>query len=237
VSDGLTFVCWRWKPNPGYRSQFGPDTVRVLRNMIRRHYSKPHRFVCVTDTPHEIDADIETIQLWKEYGEIPSPHGPLNPSCYRRLKMFSPEAKALFGPRFVSMDLDVVIVSDLSPLVDRTEEFICWGDTNRTTHYNGSFMMLTAGARPQVWDRFDPVKSPRLARQAGFFGSDQGWISYCLGPKERKWSKADGVYSWRNDLKPTRAGLPKDARLVFFHGRDDPWTAGQTLGWVREHWR
>lgn len=236
MSHELTFICWRWKPPAGYRSQFGPETVRVLRNMIRRHYSHPHRFVCVTDTPGDIDADIETMPLWKEFGDIPSPHGPKNPSCYRRLKMFSPEAGAMFGPRFVSMDLDTVIVSDLSPLVDRTEEFICWGDTNRTTHYNGSFMLMTAGSRTKVWETFDPAKSPKLAMRAGFFGSDQGWISYCLGPKEAKWSKADGVYSYRNDLQRSST-LPANARITFWHGREDPWTGGQRLSWVREHWR
>lgn len=237
MTNDLTVICWRWKPMDGYRSCFGSETVRVLRNMVRRHYDKPHRFVCVTDDPAGLD-DIETLPLWSEFGNLPSPHGGKNPSCYRRLRMFDPAIGTVFGPRFVSLDLDCVIMGDMTPLWDRPEDFVIYGDTNPTTAYNGSMMLMTAGSRPQVWTTFDPITSPRRAKIAGCFGSDQGWISYCLGPKEKKWTRSDGVYSYRNDLKATRASPPKDARIVIFHGREDPWGhQAQSMPWVREHWR
>lgn len=220
----LSIVCWRWKPAPGYRSQFGPATVNTLRAMVDRHYAKPHRFLCVTDDPAGIDADVEIVPLWADFATVPSPHGGKNPSCYRRLRAFHPAIGEVFGPRFVSMDLDCVVTGDLRPLWDRPEDFVIWGDTNPKTHYNGSMMLLTAGARRQVWERFDPVKSPRDAMRAGCFGSDQGWISYCLGGGETKWNKRDGVYSFRNDLQ-RRPDLPENCRIVFFHGKTDPWTA------------
>lgn len=233
----LTFVCWRWQPRRAdYRSTFGPDTVRVLRNMIARHYHQPHRFLCVTDRPEDLP-DIETVQLWKDYLDLPAPQGPKNPSCYVRLKAYSAEIAEVFGPRFVSMDLDVVITDDITPLFDRPDDFVIWGDTNRNTHYNGGLVLMTAGARKKVWDTFDPSQSPRKAASHGCFGSDQAWISYCLGPGEKKWTKADGVYSFRNDLqlKGRSKTLPENARLVAFHGRFDPWSPeSQKLDWVRE---
>lgn len=233
----LDVVAFKWKPQPGYRSTFGPETVNVLKRMVDRHYRKPHRFTCVTDDPAGIDEDVRIIPLWDDFANIPSPHGGTNPSCYRRLKLFSMEAATLIGPRFVSLDLDCVIVGDMTPVWDRPEDFVIWGDTNPTTAYNGSMMLMTAGSRAKVWTSFDPGTSPRKAKAAQCWGSDQGWISYCLGPNEKKWTRADGVYSWRNDLKQTRAPLPKDARIVFFHGRDDPWGQPQNTDWVREHWR
>jgi hypothetical protein len=108
----------------------------------------------------------------------------------------------------------------------------------RTTWYNGSFWMLRAGARTQVWTRFDPKTSPQEANRAGQRGSDQGWISYVLGKGEKTWNVADGVFSYRVHVVPHGGGLPAGARVVAFHGAIDPWSlSAQKLGWVRENYR
>lgn len=234
----LTVVCWKWTPAPGYRSQFGPQTVNVLRSMVRRNYRKPHEFVCVTDDAKGIDPAIRIVPLWNDHSGVPSPHGKGNPSCYRRLKAFSPEAASIIGPRFVSLDLDCVITGDMVPVWDIKDDFCIWGDTSPNTPYNGSMFLLTAGSRRQVWEQFDPVNSPRLAIQKGYFGSDQAWIGACLGEHERKWTKADGVYSYRNDVRIKGGYLPAAARIVFFHGQFDPWQPEiqRRHPWVRNNW-
>ena len=235
----LSVVCWRWLPRRGYRSTFPPSTVNVLRAMVSRHYPHPHRFICVTDDPDGIDPDVEILPDWHDFDGVLSPHGQKHPSCYRRLRMFHPDAAQWFGERFVSLDLDIVITGDLTPLFSRTEPIIMWGDTNPQpgSHYNGSLVMLSAGARPQVWTDFDPHVSPRKTIAARCFGSDQGWISYRLGPGEAKWSIKDGVYSFRNHLKEHRQ-LPENARVVVFHGATDPWTPyARNWPWVRQHYR
>lgn len=235
----LDVVTFKWKSAHGYRSTFGPETVNVLRAMVARHYRQPHRFTCITDDPSGIDADVRIVPLWNDYADLPSPHGGKNPSCYRRLKLFSAEAAELVGQRFVAIDLDVIITGDLAPLWDRSEDFVAWGDTNPSpgSHYNGSMLLMTAGSRRKVWDSFDPKTSPAQALRARCWGSDQGWISYCLGPGEAKWKKADGVYSFRNDLQHTGCVLPANARVVVFHGSVDPWSSKvQVLPWVKQHY-
>lgn len=235
----LTFVTWKWKPREGYRSTFGPDTVNVLKRMIDRHYVDPHRFICVTDDADGIDPSVETLPLWNDFADVPSPHGGKNPSCYRRLRMFHPEIGKYFGDRFVSMDLDAVITGDLRPILNRPEDFVAWGDTNPKpgSHYNGSMILLRAGARPQVWERFDPVTSPRESLRAQCWGSDQGWISFVLGNVEAKWGRKDGVYSYRNDLQRCPS-LPANAKIVLFHGNTDPWqpAAQARHSWIPEHY-
>lgn len=234
-----TVLTWKWPAPRGYRSTFGPETVNVLRRMVARHYPAPHRFVCVTNDLAGLDPEVEVVPDRADFAAIPNPHGATNPSCYRRLRLFAPDAAEVFGERFVSLDLDCVITGDLRPLWDRPEAFVAWGDTNpqKGSHYNGSMLLLTAGARPQVWTAFDPKRSPARAKAAGCFGSDQGWISYCLGPREAKWTTADGVYSFRCHLAAT-PGLPANARVVMFHGRLDPWakTVRARYPWVQEHW-
>jgi len=237
----LSVVCWKWRPPvTGYRSTFGPENVNTLRRMVARHYLAPHRFICVTDDAAGIDPDVEVIPLWNDWADVPSPHGGKNPSCYRRLRAFHPEAAQWFGPRFVSIDLDVVVTGNLAPLWDRPDPFVAYGNTHPTTHYNGSMFMLNAGAHPGVWTEFNPHRSPHLSKTNGQFGSDQGWFSFKIGPGKPKWTKADGVYSFRNDMQQGKVrGLPADARLVIFHGKDDPWSpeVQRHHPWVREHYR
>jgi hypothetical protein len=237
----LTVVCWKWKPATAYRSTYGPETVNTLARMVRRHYPHPHEFVCVTDDAQGLDADVRVVPLWDTFAQVPNPHGDPRqyPSCYRRLRAFAADAADVFGPRFVSVDLDCVVTGDLTPLWNRPEAFVIWGDTNPRNVYNGSMFLLTAGARRQVFDQFDPATSPRTAMQAGCWGSDQGWISYVLGRGEARWSRGDGVYSFTNEVMKGGVMLPGDARIVFFHGRFDPWMPDvqHRYPWVREYYQ
>lgn len=233
----ITVCTFKWRPPAGYRSTFGPAAVLALRDMVARHYQAPHRFVCITDDATGLER-VETIPLWPDHANVPSPHGRGNPSCYRRLKLFDPAIEELLGARIVSMDLDTVIVGDLAPIFNRSEDFVIWGQSDMATQwYNGSLFMLTAGSRPQVWTDFDPVTSPRLALAARKFGSDQGWISYKLGRHEATWGQKDGVYSYRVHIRPQGNVLPANARVVNFHGKVDPWSyTAQQVPWIRQHY-
>jgi hypothetical protein len=236
----LSVVTFLWKPRVGYRSKFTGRNVDVLRRMVKRHYPHPHRFICITDDGSEItEPDVEVFQLWNDFSALANPSGRKNPSCYRRLKLFAPNVASWIGERFVCVDLDAVIVGDMTPVWGRREDFLIWKSTTSGNFYNGSMFMLDAGARPKVWIDFDPVRSPMLTRQARLYGSDQAWIAYALGGGETTWGPADGVLSMRNDISnvPGRE-LPKGARIVFFHGRGDPWEPEmQRLGWVAKNYR
>jgi len=230
-------VTWFWKPQPAYRSQFKAEHVNILASMVRRNYPSNHRFICVTDSPEGIDSSIEIVPLWNDFATIPSPHGRLFPSCYRRLKAFSAEAREWFGDRFVSLDLDCVVTGNLAPLWDRKDDFIIWGDTHRTSPYNGSMFMMTAGCRKQVWDDFNPSTSPAITKAMGYLGSDQAWIGARLGTLEHKWTSKDGVCSYRNQIATKGGALPVGARIVFYHGNVDPWSPqAQSLKWVRDNY-
>lgn len=219
----ITVVTWLWK-NEVYRSQYSPVHVNALYHQFKLHLNMPHRFVCVTDNPNHIAC--ETIPIWD---------GPLSdfkhrnrPNCYRRLLAFRPEIEELFGERFVSVDIDAVVIKNLDPLFEDLAngvvDFKIWGDkTHPSTPYNGSMWGMRAGARRKVWDEFDPETSPGEALRKNFFGSDQAVMSLILGPGEASWTRADGVYSYRVHLRQTPHILPANARIVFFQGRLKPW--------------
>lgn len=250
----ITYVSWKWKPAFGrYRSDFAASAVNVWASMVDRHAGEPHELVCVTDDPKGIDKRVRVITpqgewqtLWEQWARIPNPSSPVNPSCYRRLALFHPEAARLFQAEYlVSMDLDVVITGALQPLFARRENFRIWGGQTVQPRAqvlynwaNGSLMALRAGAQPQVYTRFDPRSSPAEAHRAGCRGSDQGWISYVLGKQIAIWGTVDGVYSYRNHILPAGGRLPAGARLVAFHGRHDPWHSDVRAqhNWVRKHY-
>jgi hypothetical protein len=239
--EPLTVVTYKWKPRAGYRSKFGPEHVNTLARMIARHYPHPHRFVCVTDDPTGIEAPVQTIPLWPDYAELVNPSAPsTGPSCYRRLRMFARDAADWLGRRIVALDLDCVVTGDLTPIFHRTEPFVIWADTNPKTPYNGSLMLFTAGAVAELWEEFDPIQSPKRTRAAGYFGSDQAWISLRLGGGQPTFKRQDGVLSYRVHLKQlgVQNRLPAATRLVIFHGSVDPWSAeAMALPWVKENYR
>jgi hypothetical protein len=232
----ISVVCWLWPAAPRYRSQFNANYVNVFRNMIERHLHIEHEVVCITNMPKGIDPRVRIVPLWDTFAELISPHGGISPACYRRLRAFSPEMKDVIGSRFISFDLDVVIVRDITPIVQRTEDFVMWGSPLRRTPYNGSLWMMTAGARKEVFEQFDPLTSPLKTRNGGFHGSDQAWISYLLGSGEATWTpEKDGVYAF---MKMRRAVLPPDARIVFFQGHHDPTSSvvNAMAPWIKEHY-
>jgi hypothetical protein len=234
----LSVVCWKWTPQTNYRSKFNAEHVNTFARMVKRHFHAPHEIVCVTDNWKGIDESVRIVKIWDNWARIPSPHGGMNPSCYRRLKAFDSAMAHVLGKRFISVDLDVVITGDVTPLWNRTEDFVIWGDQLKGTPYNGSMWLMTAGARHRVYAEFDPESSPQQTLRARLLGSDQAWISHVLGTGEATWTREDGVYAFRTDIRRNHMQLPKNAKIVFFQGNVDPWhPLAQKLPWVQEHYR
>lgn len=143
----------------------------------------------------------------------------------------------MFGDRFVCIDLDVVLVSDCTPLFSRNEPFVinAYNPVNPEANdqrYNGGMFMMTAGARASVWDQFDPARTPaKVQADPKVIGSDQAWIRKHLGPNEARWTNADGVY----EARQVRRVLPANSRVVLFAGKRDP--SRLPYPWIRAHWR
>ena len=201
--------------------------------MVARHYTKPHRFICITDDPAGLDGGIEAVPLWDDHRHVPNPTGGGRPSCYLRLKLFDPAMREVIGDRFVMLDLDCVILGPLAPLFDRPEQAVFWNAPKVPWPYNGAMMMMDTGCRPQVWGDFDPQTSPATTQARGYRGSDQAWISHKLGHGEAVWKESDGVFylgAMRNRRQP-----PPHAKIVFTTGGSAPWTL--PFPWVKRHYR
>lgn len=227
----LCVVAWKWRPNGTWSRQYDSVHVNALEKMLKAHLHIPHRLVCVTDDPRGINC--ETIPLW-EHGETKTPQN--KPNCYRRLYAFSKDAQKYFGPRFVSIDLDCLIVpgpdgKGLTPLIDQPGFMIVKGyreDTKKgCCPYNGSMWMMDTGAHSQVWEEFSPENSPALAQKNvlpnghRYYGSDQAWIAHMM-PNQKTWGPEDGVLSFVRDAQAHK--IPSICRVMFFAGHMKPWS-------------
>lgn len=233
----ITVLTFKWN-TPGYRSTFLPEHVNTLQSMVSRNLHIPHKFVCITDDPEGLEC--EFFPLW-DFPQIKTPSKKTN--AFRCLKLFSNEAKSWFETEHILvLDLDIVIVNDITPLIDLSLDFKIWEDSHKNTHYNSSIWQHRLGTRTQVWDSFNPIISPRIIKQKEIMGSDQAWISYSLGPKEKTWSKTtDGIYSFRYDLKEGKIDLSRkeNARIIVFHGKFNPWDKElqDSIPWIKKYYK
>lgn len=233
----LAIVAFKWG------RKYSSYHVNVMRRMVARNLRLGHEFVCVTDDPAGLDPEIRIVpfgtRIWRRMRGAKL-HGV-------RCRAFGADMAEIIGPRFAWIDLDVVITGDITPLLDRPEDFVITATPRPPLPYNASMVLMTAGSRREVHERWTEADYHRLGEQLGRergvpFGtvSDEGWITVCLGDDEATWGTADGVYYFRHHLDRGRRRLPADARMVIMNGKayDPALRQWQVLApWICEHWR
>ncbi len=237
----LTVTTFFWTDKERRRDYvFTHDHVHILKNMVERHLSIPHRFVCVTNEP--IDG-IETIQLDKEWFAKCRKHCP--GTVFPRLWMRSPDYP--IKGRILNLDLDVVIVDSIDPIVDRKEDCVWWRNPNypqpRRAFFQTSIQLFTAGTRPELWTDFNPQLTPEWVKRR-FGGHEQSWVSERLNWTEAFWDANDGIYGAGRlfDGKPdegVQSELPDNARIVSFPGNripDQP-EVQKLHPWIADHYK
>lgn len=227
----LAVVAWKWRGPREFTSQH----VNTLARAIRANLTVDHEFVCVTDDPKGLDRSIRPVPLPKfEHIKV----RPGFPSCYVRLRAFDPDFARQLGPRFLTIDVDAVITGSLDHLVKRDEPIVLWENLGKPgrIHYQGGLLLMDAGARPEVWERFQGEASRDLTQARGLVGSDQAWITHCLYPGEASWTYHDGL-AFQSHCE--RGRPPAWACMVQITGRLKPWHPGFRLHWpgVHAHWK
>lgn len=243
-------ILWKWK-QVGFRETYTSDHVNIVARMcIANLPGMRVRVTCITDEPEGIAWPCQTFPLWKDHDDLVNATGRHLPSCYRRLRLFDRETQKAMGiPEgdwIVSVDLDSIVLNPLNALFKKMDELGAiyggWGvrGTYHATVFNGSFWVFRAGDALQfMWDKFDPVLSPKLCLSKGFLGSDQSWLSMNLAARK-------DVYPIRH---PEFASYPREVRrthtldrrtmIVFFHGSRKPWHPMEIRHqpWITRHWR
>jgi hypothetical protein len=233
--------------------KYGPEYVNVLQRMVARHLSGPHRFVCFTDDPAGIRADID-IQ------PMPSSALPNRPSteAWRKITLFKPglglQGQVLF------LDLDVAITGSLDPFFEHPGTFCIihnWTHPDRRVG-NSSVFRFEAGAHAHVFERFnaDPDWVVENFRNEQIYVSAQideaVGLTWWPAPWCRSFKKHCMGKGLLRMLKTPR--LPEGCRILVFHGSPNPpeaatqWRYGERKGlkppkvkppakWILDYWK
>jgi len=247
----ITVVLWHW----GQR--YGRRHLVAMQSMLRRHLDLPHEIVCITDRPQDVPAGMRTFDVKHT---IP----PMDSKCLRRMWLYAgPQPKGRpwpgdLGARLLQLDLDVVLTDNITPLIDRPDPFVIWLSESTVKPnrphgwaYNATVMLLDAGARADVYTRFQANRKAviKAANADGWdvdTNSDQAIATFLL--KDRPpavWTPEDGIHSYRGFAGPDGnkdTGLPPGCRIVSFHGRSGARHPGAPdlqakSPWIQELWQ
>lgn len=233
----LTVVTWKWKSKAG--PIFGPEYVNRMRAMLERNLHIPHRMLCMTDDTHAIDRRVECVPLPTEFANTFR--------CRRRMWQYSKDRLPLFGPRFLSIDLDLVLTGDITPLIDRPEPIVMLR-IGYANVLSGSFILCDTGALHGAYDRYR--REPDAFAQATGLknASDQAFINLHVKSTRTpvaEWKESDGFVVYfgvgyeqfaHHGVGPLRPHLPVGTKVVVLGSDDKLVMDAGTFPWVTEHW-
>lgn len=203
------------------------DYVHRLKSAVARNLDISHRFICLVDGIRETEFDAERGIQWE-----PLLHN--WPGWWSKVEMWRPDLER-YG-RFLYLDLDMVVTGSLNSIATYH------GDAAVTYDFGYDVPSQTAmnfvpGACREIWDTFS--KNPSYWMEEGDKMTPPFWGDQILTTKAYS-----GEFDKYQDLVPGQivsykihcgSSLPKNARLVSFHG--DPKPRFASIDWVNKNWR
>ena len=206
--------------------RYGPEFVNRLYSGVRQNLTRPFRFFCLTDDASGLRQEIESCPLPRI--ELPESH---RRTTWLKLGLFMDEY-AEGGGDCLFMDLDIIITGNLDCFFDYMPGKRCiihnWIQQQlifkkRPDIGNSSFFRWHAKTMRFVVDKFYSEREWALAN----FRPPQSYLTYALGEKywwPETWTRSFKRHSVPgfplNLLRAPR--LPKDTKILVFHGRPDP---------------
>lgn len=201
---------------------YGPEYVTNLRAMVARHLTRPHRFVCLTDRPYLLPADMEVEPIVLPAGIA---------GWWAKVLLFNPARK--LGERVLYLDLDTLVVSSLDPVADYPADFALIPDAGsfkpRTAHrvikrFNSSVMVWSGAACSRLYTEFHGGIPQRL-------WGDQDHIA------EQMPDAATMPLEWFPRLSELHGKPPAPAAKVVLSKKPKNAEAAKQLPWVADVWR
>lgn len=242
-STGDRFViCMKWG------TKYGPEYVNRLYAMVNRHLRGAYRFVCFTDNTIGVRPEVECFPL----PELALQASRLD-GGWRKLNSYQADLYGLQG-QALFLDLDVVIVDDITPFFEYPGEFPIIKDWKRPWRVTGnsSVYRFTLGAHVDLLEHFIAHQSEIRAKHR----NEQEYLSHYLHDQGKLvyWPKA-WCASFKYQCLPRwpltfwqEARIPEGCRIVIFHGEVNPpdaiagrrnkaFSGMKPVPWVAEHWR
>lgn len=240
--EGRIVLCMKWG------TKYGPQYVNRLYAMVRRHLRGAFDFVCLTDDHRGVRSEVRCLPI----PDLALPTG-IPERGWTKLTTFEADLHSLQGTALF-LDLDVVIVDDITPFFEAPGDFLIIHDWKRPWRVTGnsSVYRFRIGAHADVLAEFRATQAgvrSRLRNEQAFLSEvmhRQGRLAYwparwCSSFKYHCIPRWPANY-WREP------GFPAGTRIVIFHGEVNPPDALEgrrnrrfryirPANWVAQHWR
>ena len=234
-------LCMKWG------SKYGPEYVNRLYAMVRRHLRGEFRFVCLTDRADGVRSEVQCLPI----PPLDLPAG-IPERGWTKLTTFAADLHGLRGTALF-LDLDVVIVDDITPFFEQPGEFLIIHDWKRPWRITGnsSVYRFELGAHADVLEHFRThVEAVRASVR-----NEQAYLSEQLHQQGKlAYWPAAWCASWKYHCVPgfplnywRAPRIPAGARILIFHGVMNPpdalagrsngnWRRALPAPWIAEHW-
>jgi hypothetical protein len=234
-------LCMKWG------IKYGPEYVNRLYGMVRRHLRGDFDFVCLTDSIDGIRAEVSC----RPIPALALPDGSPERG-WRKLTSFEENLFDLKGTALF-LDLDLVIVADITPFFEQPGEFLIIHDWKRPWRITGnsSVYRFRLGAHADLLAKFRARKgsiTARLRNQQAYLCEELHWQRK-LGYWPEEWCRSykhHCVAPWPSHYWQGPK-IPHGTRIVVFQGGVNAVDSrvgrgSRVLRWVRptpwiaEHW-
>lgn len=246
----VNVLCLKWG------NRYPAVYVNNLHSAVRRHLSRPFRFVCCTEAAQGLAAGIDVVPF------------PANPGLKRgwpdvlvKLLVTQDGFGNLAGPTLF-LDLDVIIMDAIDCFFDFQPGKNCiihnWVNPRkeligrRPRVGNSSIFRFEAGQSNYIYETFG--REMAQAEDLSVWNTEQAFMTHAM--REVHWWPEEWARSYKRHCRPAfplnllcTPKPPRDCRILVFHGRPDPDEAirgyrGEKLRhrikpapWIAEHWK
>jgi hypothetical protein len=214
----LTVACVWVHAQVPYKVEY----VANLRAMVAKHLARPHRFVCLTDRPKQLPSYVEPIEIQHDRRLF---------GWWAKIQLWTP---GLFSDRVLYLDLDTLVVNDLSAIVDYPAPFALVPDAGTFQPKNGLRVVKRFNSSVMVWDsgHCDQLFLDWSPKVASRLHGDQDWAG------EQMEEAATMPLHWFPRLSEIThlSAPPADARVVLCKKPKNE-IAADLYPWVGEVWR
>lgn len=237
-------VCLKWG------KKYNHEDVNRLHYMVSNALTLPHTFYCITDDDTGFHEAIQPLPIYDSELE----------GWWHKLTLFRQDFYDLKGT-VLFLDLDVVITGNLDDLITYNPGSVMackdYGKC-KWSELNSSVLRFEIGQIDFVWQSFLFNKRWILKNMHG----DQDWLGRVapeIEPFPKEWiasfkrhcdSEAENTlgigHRWieKGWIKPKgEAKLPKEAKIVLFHGKPDPidvvhgpYKRWRQASWILNYW-
>lgn len=183
--------------------EYTPDLVVRLAKSVNRHLPGIP-FFCLSDVPVPGVTVRPLVTDW--------------PGWWAKMELFRPD---LIGD-LLFFDLDTMIIGSLEDIAN-VNRLTLLEDFYRPTGLGSGMMYIPQDKRARVWASW--VRNPLLWMDKYKAGGDQSFLEQAWpDDKAARWQDLVGsqVLSYKAHIRPANI-VPKDTRVVCFHGQPRPW--------------